>query len=222
MTQFIFVRHGETVGSRDGCFTGGRTDSPLTSRGQVQTREFVRELSTLKHIDGCITSTLQRTKYFGFWVKDVFGDDCPVFHDERLNEKDAGVFEDCDAADFHRLDLENKYNNRWITPLPCGESHLDVAYRVVKALKFWEEIFPDQTILIGSHTDVIRAIEAAHSIAKEEDTAYAFVEGYMATPDSRMQPDYPTDEQLKKPIAHMYRVDIDSSRFTLNFPNEGS
>lgn len=214
MTTFVFVRHGETRGTKNDIFTGGKSDSALTEEGVLGTRLFVHKLANNdeEYFDACLTSRMQRSKAFGFFFKEYFGG--PVFADPRLDEKDGGVFEGCEAKDFHALGWEEKHINRWSTPLPCGESHYAVAVRVVDALKFWEKQFPNQRILVGSHTDVIRAIQAPYELAlsQGEEGKYLLRKGWAPT---EVEDRDPTDEQLTKPIRYFYTVEIDSNRFIL-------
>lgn len=214
MTTFVFVRHGETLGTKDGLFTGGKTDSLPSDEGVLGTKLHVHKSAhnETEYFDACLTSTMKRTRLFGHFFKEYFGG--PVFADCRLDEKDAGVFEGCEAKDFLALGWEEKHINRWATPLPCGESHYEVALRVVEALKFWEQEFPDQRILVGSHTDVIRAIKAPHDLALSQGEGGRFVFSRRWRP-SRSEEGHPTDEQLTIPIPYFYSVEIDSSLFHL-------
>lgn len=213
MTSFVFVRHGETEGTKGDIFTGGKTDSPLTKEGLLGTKMFIHKLfnKSDEYFDACLTSRMQRAKAFGYYFKEYF--DGPVFHDPRLDEKDAGVFEGCHAPDFHRMGFEEDHIYRWCNGLECGESHYAVALRVVEAIKYWSRYFPEQRVLVGSHTDVIRAIEAPYKRAcTEEEGKYLFRRNWH--PEYVRKED-PSDEELTKPIPHFYTVEIDSDRFML-------
>lgn len=212
MTSFLFVRHGETFGTKSNIFGGGESDPQLTKEGYLGTEVFVRKLDQEgRFVDACLTSRLLRTKAFGICYRSMY--EGPVFADQRLNEKKAGVFEGCNAEDFYKIDYENKHQNRWITPLPCGESHREVALRVIASLKFWEEHFPDLEVLVGSHTDVIRAIEAAQNIAFHNRHPYYFDDNIEE--EAAVNKGYPTDEQLTLPIPYFHALEINPKNFCL-------
>lgn len=197
MTAFLFVRHGETVATKNRIFSGGKTNSLLTQEGLLTSRAFVKKLlDTDEIIDACITSCLERTKTFAYLYKEFF--EGPVFFDPRLNEKDAGLFEGCHSDDFLSIGFEEKYINRWSTALPNGESHSVVFERVLESLAFWSEQFPTGRLLIGSHTDVIRSIQAIAS--KLPDRNLRLYSEKM----NHLFETCPSDEDLTVPIPHFY------------------
>lgn len=217
MTQFLFVRHGETVATKARRLSGGGSDDPLTKKGQEKTRQFLAKLlSSGYDFVGCLTSQLARTKYMGEAFKSVFNK--PVFHDVRLAEKHAGVFENCLVRDFLDLGLEEKYVERWYNGFPCGESHCEVAHRVISSLKYWDSVFTEGTVLVASHADVIRSIKAVYSLMKK-DSLYIVKLG-------KKQPlcyhyPYPSDKMLNIKIPHFYTLEIESSRFLVEESFDG-
>lgn len=219
MTIFTLVRHGETEGTRGDYFTGGQTDSPLTDTGLMGTTQYVQSLPKDK-FEACITSTMQRAKFIGTEFRRHF--DLPVFHDRRLIEKDAGVFEGCHADDFRKLGEEEKHVGRWFTGLPDGESHRDVALRVIRALAFWTTRFSGH-VLIGCHTDVIRAVDSLYKtqIKCEEERNEAAARGELMPPlfnaFSAGLPEFPSDEALTAPIPYFHEVEIDFSIFPRSY-----
>jgi len=58
MTTILLIRHGETVGNREGLFRGQR-DFPLNEHGMRQTKALVQELSCWR-IDAIYSSPLSR------------------------------------------------------------------------------------------------------------------------------------------------------------------
>lgn len=209
MTVFLFARHGETEHTKNDIFSGRKSDPLPTREGHLGTKVFIKKL--VGFLDACLTSRLERSKLFGKYYKEDY--DGPVFADPRLDEKDAGIFEGCTSEDFIKIGYEEKHRNRWVTPLPCGETHREVAIRVIQALKFWGKQFPDCDVLVGSHTDVIRAVQAAQEIALGNKTPYFF--GKDIKEEDEMNRGLPTDLQLTVPIPYFYTVEINPVNFVL-------
>ena len=57
-TTILLIRHGETLGNRDGMFRGQK-DFPLNENGRTQARSLAEELSTWR-IDAIYSSPLSR------------------------------------------------------------------------------------------------------------------------------------------------------------------
>lgn len=87
MSEIYLVRHGETEWSRDGRHTG-RTDVPLTARGEAEARSMVPRLAGLE-FDLVLTSPLCRARETCRLAG--FGDRAQ--QDEALREWDYGDFE---------------------------------------------------------------------------------------------------------------------------------
>ncbi|HVU54847.1 MAG TPA: histidine phosphatase family protein, partial [Puia sp.] len=88
MLTVYFLRHGETPFNVDGNRYCGRTDAPLTERGQGQARLVSEQLRGVK-LDGVYSSPLQRA----FLTARMAGGGREVVKDERLIEVDFGKWE---------------------------------------------------------------------------------------------------------------------------------
>ncbi len=83
----ILIRHGETEWSRTGRHTG-RTDIPLTERGELEASDASRTLAGWK-LDRAYTSPLQRARRTAQLVEPA----CDLVVDDDLVEWDYGIYE---------------------------------------------------------------------------------------------------------------------------------
>ncbi|MDW3212907.1 MAG: histidine phosphatase family protein [Ilumatobacteraceae bacterium] len=86
-SQLIVVRHGETEWSHTGRHTG-RTDIPLTERGEEEARDASRTVAGWS-VDRAYTSPLVRARHTAQLVEPA----CELVVDDDLVEWDYGVYE---------------------------------------------------------------------------------------------------------------------------------
>ena len=86
-SQMIVIRHGETEWSRAGRHTG-RTDIPLTMRGELEAADASRTLAGWT-LDRAYTSPLQRARRTAHLVEPA----CDLVVDDDLVEWDYGIYE---------------------------------------------------------------------------------------------------------------------------------
>ena len=149
MTPIYLIRHGETEWSRDHRHTG-RTDLPLTARGEQQARDLRARLSSFSfaHV---LTSPLQRARETCALAG--FGDVARV--DADLREWDCG--------DYEGLTLEQIPATRpgWLLyrdGCPGGDFPADVRARADALL---ERLRPlDGPIALFSHSHFLCALGA--------------------------------------------------------------
>jgi probable phosphoglycerate mutase len=94
--QVYLIRHGETAWSLGGQHTG-RTDIPLTARGEAQARQVGERLRGLS-FTAVLTSPLQRARR----TCELAGLDGPLHVDQALREWDYGQYEGLTSVEIRR------------------------------------------------------------------------------------------------------------------------
>ena len=159
MTKFILVRHGQSK-SNEGGFLAGVTDVPLSTLGEKQAKAVGEYVLKTYNVDVVYSSPLERACNT---VKDVADDlNLPIIKEDALREFDFGKLEGLTLEDI-KLNHDNAYS-KWASDpgvfVPDGgESMTNLQNRVVKKLKEIAAIEGEKTVLIGSHSSVIRALQ---------------------------------------------------------------
>ena len=148
--KIYVVRHCSTVRSEKKIFCG-RTDLPLSPRGESEAKAFsALQLET----DVIFSSPLLRARQTAEAIAD--GRDIPILLDARLRERDFGDFEgtSCSRPDgrAYRRNMGLKY--------PNGESYLDVAARIYPFLDEIRARFAGKTVCFVSHGSACRVIRS--------------------------------------------------------------
>jgi probable phosphomutase (TIGR03848 family) len=160
MTRFLLIRHGATdaIGKR---LTGRAPGLHLNEQGKLQVKELAERLRHLR-INAVYCSPLERTietaEPIAFELKLQ-----PIISEEFL-EIDFGQWTNC-AYDDVKLQKDFQLFNafRSSTRIPGGELMSEAQLRIVQGI---EKLFPvhqDETIVIVSHADVIRAAVAYYA-----------------------------------------------------------
>src|SRR5512146_1975470 len=87
--RLILARHGEASGNREMRYLG-RTDAPLTERGEAQARQLAAALSGFP-IATVYSSPLQRAERTAAAIAEMLG--LPVVPRDDLREQDFGTWE---------------------------------------------------------------------------------------------------------------------------------
>lgn len=207
MTTFIFMRHGETKATRNDIVSGGGTDAELTTVGLALIEKKVLELHQTRQIDVCLTSGMKRTIPFGDAIS-FLNPRTPVFHDPRLKEKYAGIFEGAKAKQLRDNGLMERYwepnpiekFKMFTSAPPLGESPATTWIRLSQALFDWSKFFPEKTILVGSHTDVIRILKGLAKNTSNNDLTRFY---------SELLPHHePKNEDLQIPVGYCESFEI--------------
>ena len=154
MTLFHLLRHGEHV--LQGRVLAGRTPGiGLSARGRSEIAA-VADRFAQEPITALYSSPLQRTSETAEIIAERL--DLPIGYREDMLELDFGewtglTFDDVRADERWRL----WSTCRSIATLPGGESMRQVQERIVKALVELGQAHHDDTVIIVSHGDVIRA-----------------------------------------------------------------
>jgi len=146
-TQICLVRHGETKWSLSGQHTG-RTDLPLTERGEQRARNLgpVLQRMSFTHV---LTSPLQRARR----TCELAGLGAVAKVEPNLHEWDYGDYEGRTTADIHG---QRPGWEVYRDGCPAGESADQVSRRADEIVSNLRTL--DGTIAIFSHGQFLRAL----------------------------------------------------------------
>lgn len=149
LPKVYLVRHGETAWTLSGQHTG-RTDIPLTERGERDAQELNARLRSLSFAK-VFTSPLQRARRTGELAG--FGDYAEIDHD--LTEWDYGAYEG-----RRTLDIRTEHPGWRLFKDGCqsGEMLEDVSGRADRVIARVRAL--DDDVLIFAHRDILRILIA--------------------------------------------------------------
>ncbi|WP_055700910.1 MULTISPECIES: histidine phosphatase family protein [Streptomyces] len=157
MTDFILVRHGETVW-HDGNRYAGRTDVELTSRGLLQAAAL-GAWAAGERIDAVASSPLSRARLTAEPAARALGLVPRV--DERLVEVDFGRGEGLTRDEMRERfpeELDAFLRDPVAHHLPGGEDPRAAAVRASAALFDLGDAFPDGRVLVVAHSTLVRLV----------------------------------------------------------------
>jgi len=157
ITRVLMLRHGESEWNVAGRWQG-RADVPLTERGRQQA---VLAAARLDRVDVIVASTLQRASHTAELISGVLGVPGPVL-DDRLVETDVGPWEGLtrDAIDAGWPGFLDSMR------VPSGfEPSHSVIGRVHDSLIDLVRRHAGSTLLVVSHSGVIRTLRRHHNVA---------------------------------------------------------
>lgn len=159
MTKFIIVRHGQSKANECG-YLAGITETPLSSLGEKQAKAVSEYILKAYKIDVIYSSPLSRACNTIKAVADELN--LPIIKEDELREIDFGKWEGLTHEEI-KNNLDDGYS-KWASDIgifvpPCGESMAQVQERIVKKLKEIGIKEDGKTVLIGSHSTVIRALQ---------------------------------------------------------------
>ncbi|MEI7635078.1 MAG: histidine phosphatase family protein [bacterium] len=163
-TTFIFVRHGQTVWNLQGRWQGW-LDSPLTGEGAAQAREAAKELRHTK-IDLAFCSDTARAIETARIILRGHGLTAaePV---KALRERFYGGWEGLNALEiveqFPGTHFDVSRDSRDTHRPPGGEAMFEVRHRVVEFLRELVGKRPGKTILLVTHSGVVRVADSISS-----------------------------------------------------------
>jgi 2,3-bisphosphoglycerate-dependent phosphoglycerate mutase len=162
-TQFLLIRHGETVPYVPGTpfpETDGHGDPPLGPQGFGQAERLADRLASA-NIDAIYVSSLQRTLQTAQPLADRLGLVPKVEPDLRevyLGEWDNGLYRQM-AAEHHPLAVKAWTEERWDV-IPGAEPGEAFAARVRGSIARLAATHPDQQLAVFSHGGVIGQVLA--------------------------------------------------------------
>lgn len=154
MTRFIFVRHAahDAVGTT---LVGNSAGVHLSASGRAEA-EFLGECFRGLRAAAVYSSPLDRARETAELIARALSAEVQI--ERALNEVDFGEWTNSPFATLDRQEEWQRWNSfRSGTRPPGGESMLAVQARVIGALDRWREEHRDQTVVLVSHCDVIRA-----------------------------------------------------------------
>ena len=158
MTKFILVRHGQSK-ANEGGFLAGVTDIPLSELGERQAKATSEYILKKYKVDVIYSSPLERACNTIKGVADALN--LSIVTENELREFDFGVWEGLSLEEI-KTNFDNGYS-KWakdpgVVIPQGGESMAELQARVVEKLKEIGKMEDGKTVLIGSHSSVIRAL----------------------------------------------------------------
>lgn len=159
--QIYLIRHGETEWSVSRQHTG-RTDIPLTARGEDEARNLVPQLRTVK-FSQVFTSPLQRARH----TCELAGLGSAAQTLEDLAEWDYGDYEGLRTADIHKVHADW---NIFRDGCPGGESAAQIGARADRCIACLRTLHGNVALFTHGHLGCVLAtrwiglplIEAQH------------------------------------------------------------
>jgi probable phosphoglycerate mutase len=153
VTVFYLLRHGEP--SVFGRINGRLPGVGLSDKGRGEITAVAERLAVEK-IDAIYASPLQRTRETAEILAERLA--LPVLYREDIIELDFGEWTGLTADQIRKDERWHMWSNcRSIATIPGGESWRKVQDRVVHALFDLERLHPEESVVVVSHGDVIRA-----------------------------------------------------------------
>jgi broad specificity phosphatase PhoE len=155
VTTFYLIRHGDTA-AIDRYLAGRAAGTPLTDAGRAQAARMVERLHHVP-LTAVAASPLERTQQTAAPLAADHGIALTTVPD--LNEVDFGAWTGATFAAVAGDDLWRRYNAvRSLTPPERGELMLHVQLRAVQAVLDLHAQYPDGSVAVVSHGDVIRSL----------------------------------------------------------------
>lgn len=150
-TRVLLVRHGQSTWNAQGRWQG-HADPPLSDLGRVQAAAAANALGAL---DAVVSSDLHRATETAAVIAGVLGIG-PVLADERLRERDAGVW-----TGLTRVEIEAGWPGFLADERrPDGwERSKVVSLRALAALHDLHAQMPGADVVVVTHSGVIRSVE---------------------------------------------------------------
>lgn len=155
MTDFVLVRHGETVWHAENRYAG-RTDVPLTALGRRQAAEL-GAWAAGQHLDAVLCSPLSRARLTAAPAATALGLALRV--DERLYEVDFGRGDGLTRAEMAEAfpeALAAFLTDPVAHHLPGGEDPAAAAVRATGCLQETARALPDGRVLVVAHSTLLR------------------------------------------------------------------
>jgi probable phosphoglycerate mutase len=155
MTTFHLVRHAahDLLGH---VLAGRKIDVPLNATGRRQAQALALQLRT-QPINYVFSSPRKRARQTAEPIAATLG--VAVAIAPQIDEHDAGIWSGLSFAELARDPRWRLWNERRdIARPPAGESMAELQKRVVRYLDLLTEQHPDDTIVVVSHAEPLRAV----------------------------------------------------------------
>jgi broad specificity phosphatase PhoE len=168
-TILVFVRHGQTDWNSQGRWQGW-LNSPLTEAGVEQARAAAEELRGMK-LDLAHCSDSGRAVETARIIAEPHG--LQLHMTESLRERFFGAYEGLNSAEIAESlpgtrFAEEKHTRDNYRP-PGGETMVEVRDRVERCLRSLVAKNPGKTILLVTHSGVVRAVDSLRARKSFED-----------------------------------------------------
>jgi len=155
-THLYIVRHGETVWNTQDKMQGVK-DSPLTEKGIIHAGSMGEKLKTLDaDFKTIYTSDLGRASETSRLINNHL--DIEIVPDERLRERDMGVFEGHSwdyVRENYKEDFKMLVSDDDSYEIPDGESRADYRDKVISFLEYIAEKHTGENVLAVTHRGFI-------------------------------------------------------------------
>jgi len=148
--KLYVIRHGRTK-CNDEIKFNGKLDEDINETG-IKQAEQARELVEKLDIDLIICSPLLRTRHT---CEIINSNNIPVIYDNRIEERDCGIYTGKKLGEFYFTDYWNYYSPKKIKGL---ESIKCLFKRVEEFLNEIKEKYKNKNILLVTHGGIVRAI----------------------------------------------------------------
>lgn len=156
MTRILLIRHGATD-SAGSVLCGRMPGVHLNAEGRVQAQKLGSHLKNYGALGAVVCSPLERAVETAEALSAPQG--IPVTIDHRFNEFDFGIWTGRTFAQLREQPMWAEYNQyRSTHGAPEGEALVDVQGRAWKGIRSLCDQFPEATVAVVSHADVIRSI----------------------------------------------------------------
>lgn len=181
--NYYVMRHGEAEHNAKNEINSADSDKyGLTDGGKEDVRERAKEMAD-EDIGAIFVSPFRRCRETAEIMAEVLGiEEGKIIEDERIEEYDFGAFDGEHIDEYHawREDRDNWYS----TPVPDGESFIDLKKRAGDFLYDIDAQYSEENILIISHgwfQEVVPAVieGAEQERAQELRKEYAFAPGHI-------------------------------------------
>lgn len=157
-TRVLLVRHGDTLASKDGRFTGA-TDIPLSKDGRIHASELAVRLARYP-IDAIYASSMQRARETAGFTANVHGMEVtPV---PEFREMNHGVWDGKNREEillqYGQAQLDEYNRDPFHYRPENGESGEDVLKRAAPKLSELVKKHDGQTILVVAHKTTNRLL----------------------------------------------------------------
>lgn len=160
--RLVLARHGEALGNRELRYLGGRTDAPLTARGEEQARLLAAALAgTGVSAVAIYSSPLRRAHDTATAIGAALG--LPVNVDEALREQYFGAWENLTRAEVLARDPGGlaAWEAGAESAPEGGEAPSALRARVAACADALAARHPGATIVLASHVGPIKALICA-------------------------------------------------------------
>ncbi|MDO8560976.1 MAG: class I tRNA ligase family protein [bacterium] len=154
---YIAMRHGQSETQLLGIAADSDSKYHLTDKGRKQAERAAEKLKKEK-INVIIYSDVLRTKETSQIVARILGVEM-VVPDRRIHELNVGIFDGRPTKEYH--DFYRSMEEKFVKPVPEGESLSDLKKRVMDFMRETDERFKNKKILIISHEYPIWILDGA-------------------------------------------------------------